>query len=94
MFVAEEPDRQGSRNKRLNILRGCAKSSRLKKIRESGGDAESESVSYSGGYITDRMARSRRVKSLLSKLRLAGEQLNSECGWAVMIVAAAPVPKQ
>ena len=40
------------------------------------------------------MARSRRVKSLLSKLRLAGEQLNSECGWAVMIVGAAPVPKQ
>ena len=94
LFVAEEPDRHGSRNKRMNKLRGCAKASRVKKIRESGGDVESESVTYSGGYISDRVARSRRAKSLLYKLRLAAEQLNTECGWGVIIAAAAPVPKQ
>ena len=55
---------------------------------------ESESVTYSGGYISDRVARSRRTKSLLYKLRLAAEQLNTECGWGVILAAAAPVPKQ
>lgn len=34
------------------------------------------------------------LKVCFLKLRLAGEQLSTECGWAVMIVAAAPVPKQ
>ena len=61
-------------------------------MRQNGEDISDETVTYTGGYIQCRMARSRRANALMKSLREDTEQLNTECGYGVVLVASAQLP--
>ena len=63
-------------------------------MRQNGEDISDETVTYTGGYIQCRMARSRRANALMKSLREDTEQLNTECGYGVVLVASAQLPLQ